>query len=194
MPTIAKWTNGLPVARSVAASKNSIKTTNTIPNLEVTYLIVMRVTDVPSPIAGVGRIMINDVDGQRQINITASTTFPTTITGQASGSGVTLVTATQSTGLQICMTVTSGATGCIGYGNGSLAGTASTNASSASKNYFGSANGDGGYMSADVGEILIYNTVLTTAQRQQVEGYLATKWGLQGSLPSTHPYKLTTLL
>jgi hypothetical protein len=39
-------------------------------------------------------------------------------------------------------------------------------------------------------EVIIYNTALTTAQRQKVEGYLAWKWGLQNSLVSTHPYKL----
>jgi hypothetical protein len=39
-------------------------------------------------------------------------------------------------------------------------------------------------------EILIYNVVLTTDQTKQVEGYLAWKWGIQGSLPSVHPYKL----
>ena len=38
-------------------------------------------------------------------------------------------------------------------------------------------------------EVVVYTTVLTTAQRQQVEGYLTWKWGLQGSLPSNHPYK-----
>jgi hypothetical protein len=30
--------------------------------------------------------------------------------------------------------------------------------------------------------------LLTTTQRQQVEGYLAWKWGLNASLPTTHPY------
>jgi hypothetical protein len=30
--------------------------------------------------------------------------------------------------------------------------------------------------------------LLTTTQRQQVEGYLAWKWGLQTALPTTHPY------
>jgi hypothetical protein len=40
----------------------------------------------------------------------------------------------------------------------------------------------------NVYEILIYSSVLTTSQRQQVEGYLAWKWGLQRSLPSTHAY------
>lgn len=39
-------------------------------------------------------------------------------------------------------------------------------------------------------ELIIHNTALTTDQRQQVEGYLAWKWGLQGSLPSSHPYKV----
>jgi hypothetical protein len=41
-----------------------------------------------------------------------------------------------------------------------------------------------------IGEVIMYNTILTTVQRQNVEGYLAWKWGLQGSLPSTHPYSI----
>ena len=41
-----------------------------------------------------------------------------------------------------------------------------------------------------IGEIIIYNAVLTTAQRQKVEGYLAQKWRLQNLLISTSPYKL----
>jgi hypothetical protein len=36
-------------------------------------------------------------------------------------------------------------------------------------------------------EVIVFNTPLTTAQRQQVEGYLAQKWGLTGSLPPFHP-------
>ena len=39
-------------------------------------------------------------------------------------------------------------------------------------------------------EIILYNVVLTTQQRQAVEGYLAWKWGLQKSLPSNHPFYL----
>jgi len=37
-------------------------------------------------------------------------------------------------------------------------------------------------------EVILYNTNLTLTQRQQVEGYLAWKWGLQANLPTTHPY------
>jgi hypothetical protein len=39
-----------------------------------------------------------------------------------------------------------------------------------------------------IGEIVYYNRVLTTFERQELEGYLAWKWGLQASLPSTHPF------
>ena len=40
-----------------------------------------------------------------------------------------------------------------------------------------------------LGELLIYNSVLSDKQIQQIEGYLAHKWGLIANLPSNHPYK-----
>ena len=45
-----------------------------------------------------------------------------------------------------------------------------------------------------LGEVILFKSNLSTTDRQQVEGYLATKWGLQGSLPASHPYKNTPLL
>jgi hypothetical protein len=39
-------------------------------------------------------------------------------------------------------------------------------------------------------ELLVYNSALSTNERQQVESYLAFKWGLQASLPSDHIYKI----
>ena len=45
------------------------------------------------------------------------------------------------------------------------------------------------YLNGDIAELLIYFTNQTTAQQQQVEGYLAWKWGLQGNLPSDHPFR-----
>jgi hypothetical protein len=38
-------------------------------------------------------------------------------------------------------------------------------------------------------EIIVVTTSQTTTQRQQFEGYLAWKWGLEGNLPVGHPYK-----
>jgi hypothetical protein len=46
----------------------------------------------------------------------------------------------------------------------------------------------------DIGEVLVFNTVLTDAQRRQVEGYLANKWGLRTNLPVGHPFRLSPVL
>jgi hypothetical protein len=51
------------------------------------------------------------------------------------------------------------------------------------------ANPTSEYWNGAIGEVLVYNVALTDTQRQKVEGYLAWKWGLQGSLPAGHPYK-----
>jgi photosystem II stability/assembly factor-like uncharacterized protein len=40
-----------------------------------------------------------------------------------------------------------------------------------------------------VGEILVFNGLINDSDRQMIQGYLATKWGLQKSLSKTHPYK-----
>ena len=47
----------------------------------------------------------------------------------------------------------------------------------------------GNYMYGYYYEIAYYNSVLTTTNRQLMEGYLAWKWGLQANLPLGHPYK-----
>jgi hypothetical protein len=41
----------------------------------------------------------------------------------------------------------------------------------------------------DISEIIIVSAATATEDRQIIEGYLAHKWGLAGSLPSDHPYK-----
>ena len=48
-------------------------------------------------------------------------------------------------------------------------------------------NGNGSFDTSYVAELIHYNTVLTDSQRQQVEGYLAQKWGLTSSLSTGHP-------
>lgn len=63
----------------------------------------------------------------------------------------------------------------------------------------GSLNNAGGtigfYLTGNVAEILVYSTVLSTAERQQVEGYLAWKWGLSSLITQgAHPYRSTALV
>jgi hypothetical protein len=38
-------------------------------------------------------------------------------------------------------------------------------------------------------EVIVSSTLLSTADRQRIEGYLAHKWGLTANLPNDHPYK-----
>jgi hypothetical protein len=47
----------------------------------------------------------------------------------------------------------------------------------------------GAFLNATIYEIVVYNSVLSTVNRQIVEGWLAWKWGIQASLPANHPYK-----
>jgi hypothetical protein len=75
-------------------------------------------------------------------------------------------------------------------------GTASLNSPGAARanpngpNFIGRRPGDASqYFNGGMGECIIYNSEITTSDRQKIEGYLAWKWGLTGSLPSTHPFK-----
>jgi len=45
------------------------------------------------------------------------------------------------------------------------------------------------HLNGTISEVIIYNSVLTDNQRQQIEGYLSWKWGIQSSLQNVHPYK-----
>ena len=90
----------------------------------------------------------------------------------------------------------------IGYNNGttgtpySVNGTARTTSvvtaradSTPTAPVYFNGNGNGQFDTSQMAEFLQYNNTLTLTQSQQVEGYLAWKWGLQGNLPANHPYK-----
>jgi hypothetical protein len=49
--------------------------------------------------------------------------------------------------------------------------------------------GPSNYFNGSLSELLIYSQTLTTSQRQQVEGYLTSKWKLSSQIISTHPFK-----
>jgi hypothetical protein len=44
-------------------------------------------------------------------------------------------------------------------------------------------------LNGDIAEVIFFNAALSATDREKVEGYLAHKWGLTGSLPAGHPYK-----
>lgn len=69
------------------------------------------------------------------------------------------------------------------YSNNLAYGTSSATAYNLCWNSFGS------YFANDISHIIIFPRVLTQAERELVEGYLAWTTRLEGSLPSNHPYK-----
>ena len=78
------------------------------------------------------------------------------------------------------------------YGNGSINATVTATGSatyplSGSRSFI--IGGGGTRFNGYVYELIMYNNALTTSQRQQVEGYLAWKWGLVRNIPAAHPYK-----
>lgn len=54
--------------------------------------------------------------------------------------------------------------------------------------YIGLWSSKGALFSGSISEILVYNSVLSTENRQIIEGYLAWKWNMVSSLPKNHPY------
>lgn len=52
----------------------------------------------------------------------------------------------------------------------------------------------GGWFSGDIGEIIVFLSVLSTSNCKLIEGYLAWKWGTYQYLPGDHPFKLRTPL
>ena len=45
------------------------------------------------------------------------------------------------------------------------------------------------YGNCKISEVLIFDTALSTADREKIEGYLAHRWSLTSSLPVSHPFK-----
>jgi hypothetical protein len=45
------------------------------------------------------------------------------------------------------------------------------------------------HLNGDLAEVIVLDSVPSTAGRQLIEGYLAWKWGLEGDLPAGHPYE-----
>lgn len=84
-------------------------------------------------------------------------------------------------------TVNSSTGSCVLYSNGSQSGSGSVASLVAGQNLnyqIGAGTGTiGEPLQGTISEMILFNSILTTAQRQQVEGYLAAKWGLSTALP-----------
>lgn len=117
-------------------------------------------------------------------------------TGSNGAAYASLFLASNNTPFNACATVTAVTAGNSSraiYVNGASYGSASGinvsgNTLNASRTFriSGGANTN---MVGNVCEIIMYNTVLNTTDRQRVEGYLAQKWGMLSDLSAGHPYQ-----
>ena len=93
----------------------------------------------------------------------------------------------------VLMTAARVSSTCNGFINGSASNTTgTTNTTSISNSNvldIGSRAVGAGMVNGDIAEILVGGATLDTNERQKIEGYLAHKYGLEGNLPSDHPYK-----
>jgi hypothetical protein len=113
------------------------------------------------------------------------TTYIQTSAGWATQAAT--ITDTTSNILSLQYSSASNTNNVLTYFNGTLNQTASSSALTRTSFTLGRRVNE--YMTGNYYEALFYNTIPTTLERQQIEGYLAWKWGLQGNLPANHPYK-----
>jgi uncharacterized repeat protein (TIGR02543 family) len=84
-----------------------------------------------------------------------------------------------------------GASGRRGYANGiqRASGSYSVTPNTMNNIAVGSKTGNPQYVNGGVAEVVLVYDDITTETRQKLEGYLAHKWGMAGSLPAGHPYR-----
>lgn len=133
----------------------------------------------------------NAADGQRREVLIGASQYPSFSTG---GAGNVLTPSTNLSGPMIVVITVDGARNAAIHRNGSAAGAlALASMNTPSTTYFAIAqapyNAGVQRLGGEIAEISITASALTTEQRQAFEGYLAHKWGLEGSLPADHPYK-----
>jgi hypothetical protein len=80
-------------------------------------------------------------------------------------------------------------TGFINGTPGAYVVSTNTRSQTNSPNYLGSWGPGNLRLKGSISEVLIFGNAHSVALRQQIEGYLAWKWALNGSLNAKHPYK-----
>jgi hypothetical protein len=188
MPTLAYWPNGNRVARFSPQNKTSMITTLAPTNATFSYAIVARINDPVVPPATIGFLLHRNGNSNDVISI-SNTSFPVNVVLRTNATTFrTVVTVQQYEPFLITFDrPTSG--GISIYANGSLVASAVSGTTSFGSYIFGSSNVDSGYISADLAEVMIMSSNIFTERRQNVEGYLAWKWGLVDKLPVDHPFK-----
>ena len=199
-PTIlSNARNSLPVIVLNTPTTNYMSTITTVPVNGLTGMSIFAVANAPANFA-IGDTTANtliwwpEIGGWGQIGVVFTQTAYGWRFGTAQGTNNPKVNFPTNIGTSYILTdvVKSGVTETPYYNGNNLGAVTVSNttiANTGTTAFIGlGANGSLGRY--NVGEIVVYSNALTTNQRQQIEGYLAWKWGLQSNLPANHPYVL----
>ena len=125
--------------------------------------------------------LITTAAGELQARLGGTTNIPKQSSGNWSRTAFVIATASRVSST------------CNGFVNGSdMTTTGTTNSGSISNSNvldLGASAVGGNPMTGDMAEVLVGGATLSTEDRQKIEGYLAHRYGLEGNLPSDHPYK-----
>ena len=182
-PTYNSGTGGLSF--NVASSTFLDSAYTAVPSLETVFAVIN-----PTSITGAKSfdIVSTNVSNGRQFFIYATLVSTAPAGGAISCSGPAI---TVSQTILVEMTYAGTAASVLEYYNGAVqvdTATGTTAFSGIGTTRIGGGTSGITYFQGTMYEIICYNSVLTTQQRQQVEGYLAWKWNLVSSLPANHPY------
>jgi streptogramin lyase len=185
--------NGLQVVNFVASSSQYFNFGNVLPLTQMTLFVVGKTTFVSGTAQSfIARSLYGVQDGRWAMIYETNYLF--FITG-GGGSGYTAsATATPYSGTFSLFEGVWDGTSVYSYGNGtqlasvSASVTATSNSDLVLVGEYNNASGGvppqtGFYYNGTIGEIIMFSNALSTGQRQQVEGYLAAKWGLLNTLP-----------
>jgi hypothetical protein len=109
----------------------------------------------------------------------------------SAGSGIADSATTVNTTVSQVFSMQMGASSTLTYQNGTLASTSGITGASLTSTITIGGHTTSNAWTGHLCEFIINTNNITSSERQQIEGYLAWKWGLQASLPSTHPYSNT---
>ena len=125
--------------------------------------------------------LMTNASGELQARLGGNANIPKQSAGNWSRSAFVIVTASRVS------------SSCNGFVNGDgMTTTGTTNSTSISNSSvfdIGARAVAASPLNGDIAEVLVGGATLDTNERQKIEGYLAHKYGLQGNLPSDHPYK-----
>jgi hypothetical protein len=183
-PTYSTMSNGR-LGVNFGTSKIMTNTSISVPTTYSIFVIGYTTTN------GRGRLLNGGTSDRLYFGTGDAVTQFSTFTGNGTSFNDTATNSPATSVASLCLmelTNSGTSTGLLPYVNGTVLTAKNGTTVSFTTLQIGSSVGSNQFWNGFIAEVLIYNSVLSTTNRQVIEGYLAQKWGIQASLPVAHPY------